>query len=85
MLNRMITILCLLPLHLLAQNITGVWTGHIYSMESKLPYELVISEQDGRLNGYALTVFTVDGIENMGIKSIKLHQKKTFSSSKTRS
>jgi hypothetical protein len=76
MLNRMITILCLLPLHLLAQNITGVWTGHIYSMESKLPYELVISEQDGRLNGYALTVFTVDGIENMGIKSIKLHQKK---------
>jgi hypothetical protein len=76
MLNRMITILCLLPLHLLAQSITGVWTGHIYSMETKLPYELVISEQDGRLNGYALTVFMVDGVENMGIKSIKLHQKK---------
>ena len=65
----------LLPLQVFAQAITGIWTGHIQTTEASLPYELVISETKGKLGGYSLTVFTFNGVENIGIKSMKFKSK----------
>jgi hypothetical protein len=65
----------LLPLQLFAQDVTGIWTGYIQTTESRLPYELVISENKGKLGGYSLTVFTFNGVENIGIKSMKFKNK----------
>lgn len=68
-------ILFLFPLLLSAQDITGLWTGYLQTMDNKLLYEVVISEQDRKLNGYALTVFIVNEVENQGVKTIKLKEK----------
>jgi hypothetical protein len=63
----------LLPLQLFAQDITGVWTGTLYSdSTSFIRYELAISENNGKLSGYSHTIFVVDSIENTGVKSIKV-------------
>lgn len=59
-----------------AQDITGVWTGFINTNGNQLHYELAISETKDKLNGYSLTVFTIDGVENEGIKSMKIKMKK---------
>lgn len=72
---KTLIILFLFPLKLIAQDITGIWTGFIQTTGNKLPYELVISEQKDKLTGYSLTVFVFDGVENIGVKSIKLKNK----------
>lgn len=59
-----------------AQDITGVWTGYLKTSESKLEYELAISNTKGKLTGYALTIYTVDGFENSGVKITRFSQKK---------
>ncbi|MBD0366299.1 MAG: hypothetical protein ICV53_09385 [Flavisolibacter sp.] len=70
-----ILILIVLPLPLLAQDITGVWTGYIHTTGTQLPYELVISETKGGFTGYAMTIFTINGVENIGIKTVQLKNK----------
>ncbi len=60
----------LLPLNLFAQNLVGIWTGKIYTTEKTLPYEVVISEKDGKLSGYSYTTFTVKGEEMVAMKSL---------------
>lgn len=67
-------IIFLLPLKLLAQDITGVWTGTLYNDTTKqyLKYELAISESNGKLSGYSHTIFIIDSVENIGVKSIKI-------------
>ncbi len=72
---KLLILLFLLPLKALSQDITGIWTGYIQTNGNSLPYELVISEDNQKLTGYSLTVFTIDGIENIGLKSIKCKQK----------
>jgi len=67
--------LLLLPFQLLAQDLTGIWTGTIQTTGNNLRYELVVSESKAKLSGYALTVFTFNGVENMGVKEIKLKKK----------
>lgn len=74
---RIFFFLILLPLKLLSQDFSGVWTGHIYSKESQLPYELVISGEKNNLSGYSLTIFTIGDVQNTGIKSVKIKDKKT--------
>ncbi len=66
--------LFLLPLQLFAQDVTGVWTGTLYSDTTKqfFKYELAISEYNGKLSGYSHTTFVIDGVENIGVKSIKI-------------
>ena len=66
----------LLPLQLIAQDITGVWTGTLYNDTTKqfIKYELAISEYDGRLSGYSHTIFVIDSFENIGVKSIKIRK-----------
>ncbi len=64
-----------LPFSIFAQQITGVWTGTMNTTGSSLPYELVIVEDKGKLSGYSMTIFVIDGFDNMGVKSIKLKNK----------
>jgi hypothetical protein len=80
---KTLIIFFLLPLQIIAQpaylpekNIEGVWIGFLYTTGAKLPYELAISQNQDILNGYSLTVFTFDGKENIGVKKIKLKNKK---------
>ncbi|HEY4875283.1 MAG TPA: hypothetical protein VIH86_06910, partial [Puia sp.] len=68
-------ILFLFPVKLFSQDITGMWTGHIQTMGTQLPFEIVISQSNDKLSGYSLTTFTINGSENTGIKSIKLKNK----------
>ncbi len=72
---KALLIFFLFPLHLLAQDVTGIWTGYIQTIETQLPYELVISQDKGRLSGYSLTIFTFNGVENIGVKSMKFKNK----------
>ncbi len=65
----------LLPLPVFAQDITGTWTGHIQTAGSEVPYEIVITGTKDNFTGYSLTVFTFEGVENIGVKSIKLKNK----------
>ena len=71
---KFLLIFFLLPLRLLAQDITGVWTGTLYNDTTKqyLKYELAISEYNGKLSGYSHTIFVIDKVENIGVKSIKV-------------
>jgi hypothetical protein len=65
----------LFPLQLFAQDITGVWTGAIlYDDTTKQPikYELALSEYNGKLDGYSHTIFIIDSVENIGVKSLKI-------------
>jgi hypothetical protein len=71
---KFLVIFFLLPLRLLAQDITGVWTGTLFNDTTKqyLKYELAVSEYNGKLSGYSHTIFVIDSIENIGVKSIKI-------------
>ena len=66
----------LLPLELLAQDISGIWTGFIHTEGNDLVYEMVISENKEKTNGYSLMIFPVNGVENIGVKSVMLKKKK---------
>jgi hypothetical protein len=74
---RFFLILFFLPLHLPAQDITGIWTGYLEAAGSKLPFELAISG-GGKENftGYSHTTFTFNGVDNIGVKTIELKNKK---------
>ena len=73
---KIILILFLLPVKVFAQDITGVWTGYLQIGDNKLPYELVISGSDKKLSGYSLLVFTFDGVENVGVKTMVVKMKR---------
>ncbi len=71
---KLFLLFLLLPLKMLAQDITGVWTGTLYNDTTKqyLKYELAISEYDGKLSGYSHTIFVIDNTDNVGVKSVKI-------------
>ena len=75
-LRKQLLVILLLPIQCFAQDITGMWTGFLQTADSVLHYELAISENQQKLGGYSLTVFMIDGVENSGVKSIKLKNKK---------
>ncbi|MBS1741415.1 MAG: hypothetical protein JST81_00145 [Bacteroidetes bacterium] len=66
----------LMPVSVFAQNLVGVWTGKIYTTEKTLPYEVVISEQDGKLSGFSYTTFMVKGEQMVAMKSIVVKKEK---------
>ena len=75
--KKLSVILFFLPLHLLAQDITGIWIGHLEAAGTKLPFELAISGNGKEdFTGYSHTIFTFNGIDNIGVKTIKLKNKK---------
>lgn len=67
----------LFPLQLLSQDLEGVWVGilHNDSTELDLHYEIVISEQKGKLTGYSYTNFIVDGRSYTGVKSLIINRR----------
>ncbi len=73
---KKLLILIWLPLQVFAQDFTGVWTGYLYTAGNQLLYELVISETNNKLTGYSLTTFSINGVENTGIKSMKVKGRK---------
>ena len=72
---KALIVFLLLPLKLLSQDISGIWTGILHTEGNDLVYELVISENKEKTNGYSLTIFSIDGVENIGVKSVKLKKK----------
>ena len=71
---KILFVIFLLPLQLFAQDITGVWAGTMYNDTTKqfIKYELAISEYKGKLSGYSHTIFIIDSVKNIGVKSIKI-------------
>ena len=73
---KTILVLFLLPLDVCAQDLTGVWTGYLETGDQKVPYELVISGNKKNLGGYSLMVFTFNGVENVGVKTMEIKVKR---------
>lgn len=69
-------IILLLPTSVFSQDLTGMWTGKVYTTDKTLPYEVAISEKDGKLVGYSYTTFTVKGEEMVAVKSIVVRKEK---------
>jgi hypothetical protein len=76
--RKLFLILLLLPFSLFAQDITGIWIGYLKTTDNTLPFELAISGEGKKENftGYSHTVFTFNGIDNIGVKTIELKSKK---------
>ncbi|MBD0331421.1 MAG: hypothetical protein ICV66_02090 [Chitinophagaceae bacterium] len=72
---RYLFVIFSLPLQVLAQDITGLWTGYIRTSANTVPYEVVIHNNNERSTGYSLTVFSFNGVENIGLKSITIKNK----------
>lgn len=74
---KIILIFLLLPLKLLSQDITGVWTGTIYNdtTQKYIPYEIAISEEKGKLVGYSHSIFIEEGGKRIIVKSVKIKPK----------
>ena len=74
-------ILCwLLPVKSFAQqeDITGMWYGQITIIDTQrvnLPYEIAVSEEKGKLFGYARIVFHVNGRDEAGVQNISIRRK----------
>lgn len=69
-------ILSTFPLSLLAQDLTGLWTGELYidSTKKYLPYEIAISQQKGKLTGYSLIQFQENGVLQTGVRDFTIQQ-----------
>lgn len=61
-----------------SQDITGVWIGSLYNDTTQQfhHYELAISKYNGKLIGYSQITFIIDGIKNIGVKEVKIKNKK---------
>jgi hypothetical protein len=72
----------LVPLHLFAQqqeqDITGLWKGSLYddTTQQYIPYEIAVSNDNGKLTGYSYASFKGDKGDEIGIKTIKLKRQK---------
>ena len=71
-----LVILSLVPTTMFSQNLVGMWTGKVYTTDKNLPYEVAISEKNGKLTGYSYTTFTVKGEEMVAVKSIEVRKEK---------
>lgn len=75
---KFILIFFFFPLALSAQDISGVWIGHLYNDTTKqnLHYELAINENRGKLSGFSHTTFIVDSVKKeIGVKSVTIKSK----------
>ena len=75
---KYILIFFLFPLTLSAQDISGVWIGHLYNDTTKqnLHYELAINEDGRKLSGFSHTTFMVDSVKKeVGVKSVTIKNK----------
>ena len=75
--KKLLLFVLLFPLHLLAQDIAGVWSGTIYndSTQKFYTYQMVISDDNGKLSGYSYTVYDIDGKPEVGMRDLKIKRK----------
>ena len=75
--HPLIFILLFFPISLFAQDITGLWKGRIYddTTHQYIPYEIAVSEGNGKLTGYSYAIFKGDKGDEIGLKTIKLKRK----------
>jgi hypothetical protein len=73
---KSILFLFFLPIQAFAQDITGAWSGFLQVNDTKVPYELVISGDKKNLSGYSMLIFTFDGVENVGVKTMEIKIKR---------
>src|SRR5574343_209093 len=70
----LIALMLLVPCTVSAQapDITGVWTGLLYvdSTKAYLPFEMVFSEEKGKVTGFSRIVFEHDGKKEVGLRDI---------------
>lgn len=71
-----ILLIFFLPQQIFAQDITGVWAGFLQINDTKVPYELVISGNKNTLTGYSMIIFTFNGVENVGVKTMEIKLKR---------
>jgi hypothetical protein len=69
-------LLLFLPLQIIAQDITGVWSGFLLVNDIKVPYELTVSGNKNHLTGYSMITFTFNGVENVGVKTMEIKLKR---------
>ncbi len=74
---KFLFLLLIFPLGLTAQpisvspkQITGLWKGYITTINLKVPYELVFSEENGKITGWSYTTFSVRGAEIVTMKKL---------------
>ena len=58
------------PVTLSPKQITGLWKGYITTQELRVPYELVFSEENGKITGWSYTTFSVRGSEIVTMKKL---------------
>ncbi|MGG9970864.1 hypothetical protein ACQ33O_03625 [Ferruginibacter sp. SUN002] len=65
------------PLQIFAQDVAGVWNGTIYndSTQKFYTYQMVISDDNGKLSGYSYTVYDIDGKPEVGMRDLKIKRK----------
>jgi hypothetical protein len=68
-----IVVLCS-PIFAFCQDITGLWKGTMYndSTQQILEYEIVISKEKGKYNGFSHTSYAINGQKYYGIKKINV-------------
>lgn len=75
--SKILLLLFLLPGKIFAQDIAGIWKGLIYAdtIQGYKPYEVAISEEKGKLDGYSQTIYIIDGKEEVWIRRLKVNRK----------
>jgi hypothetical protein len=64
-----------LSMQLNAQEVEGLWIGALKTKGTNVHYELWITKEKENYSGYALSLMVIDGVENIGVKNIKLKLK----------
>src|SRR5690606_2115848 len=71
-----VCVLGLLSNTLSAQDITGLWKGTLYNDSNQLVYnyEIAITSNKGKLQGYSHTWFILDQNQYYGVKKVRILQ-----------
>ena len=71
-LTKLFFLALFLPAKSFAQDINGIWRGQLYvdSTKTYLPYEVLISNANGKLMGYSHITFEEKGRKEVGVRSI---------------
>src|ERR1700753_2989597 len=69
---KAIFLLCLLPLQLFSQDLSGIWVGTISTSQVQMPFELAINRD---MTGYSMITFVYKGAEKIAVKKITLIRK----------
>ena len=74
---KLLFLLLIFPVCLAAQPVTvspkqivGVWKGYFTTTEMRVPYELIFSEENGKITGWSFTSFSVQGEDIVSMKKL---------------